>query len=479
MEEMHFHALDYLSVLQRRKWWLITPIVASVFVGLALVRYLPREYRSSTTLGVSAPLVSPNLVNPSTAFDNEERLRAISQQLLSVSILDRVVQEEMLASSAPKDAQIGQLRQRIEITVPNPVAGAGDSRRLDAFVVSYSDEDPARAQRIANRLARVFVDEHSKSRAERAEDTSAFIGTQLRASQARLADLEARLRKAKESYMGQLPEQTQANLQTLAGLRQQLESNANAFRGEQDRLSMVERMISALQQGTTDPLLPRGNEAPQSPENRVAALQRDLAAAQAQYTDKHPEVQRLRDELAVARREAAAAREDPSADPTSLLEANPTYRQLMVDRETGRMRLRALQRASDDAQRQIAAYQARVEAAPMVEQQLASVQREFDLEKQQYAELSAKLRTSTISENVERNRSGEQFTVLYPAWYPAAPTKPVPWRVMLMSILGGICLGCALVLGREYLDRSVHDVRDLKDEFDLPVLGEITRIRTS
>ena len=84
MEEMNVHALDYLSVLQRRKWWLITPVVASLFVGLALVRYLPREYRSSTTLGVSAPLVSPNLVNPSTAFDNEERLRAISQQLLSV-----------------------------------------------------------------------------------------------------------------------------------------------------------------------------------------------------------------------------------------------------------------------------------------------------------------------------------------------------------------------------------------------------------
>jgi uncharacterized protein involved in exopolysaccharide biosynthesis len=123
------------------------------------------------------------------------------------------VQEELPASSAPKDVQIGQLRQRIEITVPNPLTGAGDSRRLDAFVLSYSDEDPARAQRIANRLARAFVDEHSKSRTERAEDTSAFIGTQQRASQARLADLEARLRKAKNR--GPAPGQTQANLQTL------------------------------------------------------------------------------------------------------------------------------------------------------------------------------------------------------------------------------------------------------------------------
>ena len=50
---------------------------------------------------------------------------------------------------------------------------------------------------------------------------------------------------------------------------------------------------------------------------------------------------------------------------------------------------------------------------------------------------------------------------------------------MLIAIAGGFCLGGALSLGREYLDRSVHDVRDLKDEFELPVLGEVTRIQTA
>jgi capsular polysaccharide biosynthesis protein len=48
---------------------------------------------------------------------------------------------------------------------------------------------------------------------------------------------------------------------------------------------------------------------------------------------------------------------------------------------------------------------------------------------------------------------------------------------MLISILAGICLGAALTLGREYFDRSVHDVRELKDEFSLPVLGEVARIQ--
>ena len=35
MEHIHVHALDYVSVFHRRKWWLIVPIVLSVLVGLA------------------------------------------------------------------------------------------------------------------------------------------------------------------------------------------------------------------------------------------------------------------------------------------------------------------------------------------------------------------------------------------------------------------------------------------------------------
>jgi uncharacterized protein involved in exopolysaccharide biosynthesis len=183
-------------------------------------------------------------------------------------------------------------------------------------------------------------------------------------------------------------------------------------------------------------------------------------------------------ELAEAKRDATAEAERGS-DQTAKVEADPVYRQLMADRETAELRIQELQRAARGIQTQITQYQDRVEAAPMVEQQLATVQRDFDLERQQYAELSNKLRTSSIAENMERNRSGEQFTVLYSAGFPVTPTKPVPWRVMFMSIVGGVCLGIALILGREYFDRSVHDIRQLRDEFNLPVLGEVTHIQPS
>jgi capsular polysaccharide biosynthesis protein len=46
---------------------------------------------------------------------------------------------------------------------------------------------------------------------------------------------------------------------------------------------------------------------------------------------------------------------------------------------------------------------------------------------------------------------------------------------MVMTLLLGLCLGGASALGREYLDRSIHDARALND-LELPVLGEIPRI---
>jgi polysaccharide chain length determinant protein (PEP-CTERM system associated) len=478
MEEARVHALDYLSVFHRRKWWLVGPIIASVLVGAILVQVLPKEYRSSATLGVEAPIVSPNIVNQ-TALDNQERIRALSQQLVSTPIIARVVKEEKMGSGEPNDPAIAKVRKAIAISVPEPVATTSEPRRLDTFIVSYNDADPWRAERVTNRLVHVFVDENSKTRTARAENTSEFLAAEQRMSQERLNHLEEELRQAKEAYMGRLPEQTQANLQTLSGLRQQLEANATALRGEQDRLSMLERQVDGMSRGSNDVLfIPRSDGAVvQSPETRVLTLQRELADARTVYTDKHPEVQRLQEELAAARKDAAADRQKPEADRIAQLQLDPAYRQILADREMARLRIRDLQRAESDTRRQIGVYQSRVESAPMVEQQLAAVQRDYDLEKDQYSRLAEKLHTAAIAENVERNGRGEQFSVLYAASFPTEPVKPIPWRVMVISIMAGICLGGAATLAREYLDRSVHDVRDLKDEFEVPVLGEVARIQ--
>src|SRR4051812_10198229 len=335
MEDSQVHALDYLSVFRRRKWWLLAPMVASIVIGMLLVRFLPKQYKANATVAVEASGVSTSLVGQSAPLDNEERLRAMSQQLLSTPTLARVAREEHLGDD---DAVIGRLRSSVTIAVPDPVATTNEPRHLDTFIISYADADPERTQRITNRLANVFVDESSKMREQRAEHTSTFIASQLSASQQRLADLEVRLRHAKESHIGQLPEQTQANLQTLSGLRQQIDANATSLRGEQDRLSMIERQLELITQGGWDLGVPirATADAPLSPEARVVALEREISAARATYTDKHPELLRLQEELATARKQAAADHARPAADHAAQLQANPAYRQTAADREMAR-----------------------------------------------------------------------------------------------------------------------------------------------
>src|SRR5690606_33043883 len=199
-------------------------------------------------LAVSAPSVSPNLVNPAVALDNQERVRALTQQLLSEAVLRRVVEQEGLGTGDAARPHIGRIRSSIRVSVPEPVSRSDENRRLDAYDVTYTDSDPARAQRIVNRLADVFVEENTNTRTASAESTTAFLIAERDRSQARLADIEARLRKAKEAFLGRLPEQTGANLQTLAGLRQQLEVSATSLRHQQDRLAMTQRQIDLVEQ---------------------------------------------------------------------------------------------------------------------------------------------------------------------------------------------------------------------------------------
>ncbi len=482
MEERAFHPLDYMSVVSRRKWWLIVPVAISVVVGALLAALWPREYISEAQIGVAAPTLSPELLRGVSSIDKDERQRAVSQQLLSRNVLERVVRDEKLNPEKPVEDVAGWLRSKVEkhISVPNPIGKNADSSRgIDSFVLGFTDPNPDRAQRITNRLAYVFVEENSKAQTQRAENTSEVLGQQLQASQERLTQLESQLRGKKEANMGRLPDQINANVAMVNGLRQQLESISIQLRSEQDRLSMIDSQIDSMRQGVGGAVLTStAAQAIQSAQNRIAQLEQQKAQEKALgKTDKHPDVVALQDEITTARGELNGVKQSGSSTGRDdLLQADPTYRQRVQDRDQARARIRTLQAAEGQARAQIGQYQSRVDAAPMVEQDLASVDRDVTLERARYADLKMKYDNARSAEDLARKQGGERFSVLYPA-YPGRPENPAQQaKLFLMSLAVGLMLGAALVVGREFLDRSVHDARALQSEFEIPVLGEIPRI---
>jgi polysaccharide biosynthesis transport protein len=478
MEEPRFDPLDYVSAFNRRKWWFVVPVALSIVIGGLLMWLLPRSYQSTATIGVSTPRVAPNQVGAATV-DRSERTRAIAQQLRSRPVLERTARLEGLDQHESIDAAVNRLNRGLAVSFSSSAIKGTmtpDQReQLDSYDVVYTEETAVDAQRILNRVAQVFVEENSRSRELRAQDTSEFLSSQLRASEERLTALEGRLRVAKEAYMGRLPSQTGANLQMVDGLQRQVESNATQIRGEQDRLSLLDRQIEEMERGLDSGPITRSSAVVTS-QARILALRSELAEAQLTFTAKHPEVVRLKEELATAEKAADAERELPAKDRASTLQGNPEYRRLIQDRNTARMRIAELQRQQRAAENGIGQYRARVDAAPRVEQELLSLEREYQLEREAYGKLKERRQSALINEDLLRTQGGEQFSILVPASYPSSPFKPNPLRVMLMAIASGLVIGGAGVMGREYLDRSVHDVRALRDEFELPVLAEIPRI---
>ena len=238
--------------------------------------------------------------------------------------------------------------------------------------------------------------------------------------------------------------------------------------------SMFERQIEEMERGLDSG--PINSSASTTSQARILALRGELAEAQLTFTEKHPEVVRLKEELGSAEKAAAAERELPAKDRAPALQANPEYRRLVNDRNTARMRIAELQRQQRAAEGGISQYRARVEAAPRVEQEMLSLTREYDLEREAYGKLKERRQAAILNEELLRTQGGEQFSILVPASFPTSPFKPNPFRVLLMAFAAGLVVGGAGVMGREYLDRSVHDVRALRDEFELPVLAEIPRI---
>jgi polysaccharide biosynthesis transport protein len=478
MEERSFHPLDYLSVLKRRKWWFIVPVAASVVIGALAAVLWPREYQSKAVIGVAAPTLSPELLKGVSSLDATQRQRAIAHNLLSHAVLERVVREEQLNTKKSTEDMVAWLRKQIDVKVPNPIGMTTrvvPERGLDTFELLFKDRNPELTRNVTNRLANVFVEENSRKTTQRAENTVEMIGQQLRASRDRLNQIEEQLREKKERFTGRLPDQIDANLQTANRFSSQLESISQQLAMESQQVLLLETQLEYMRQGGAGAALTsQGSAAIHSAQSRINTLNQELVAARAAgYTDKHPAVTTLQAEIEQARKDVLAARGDSTTQ--GALQADPMYQQKLLELKAVKARINMLRRAEGNARTQIAAYQGRIEAAPMVEQELSPITREREAETKRYEDLKTKYEAALLEGDITRQQGGERFSVMYGASAPMLISIE-PLRVLLFAFGGGLMLGAALMVGREFVDRSVYDARALQTEFELPVLGEIPNI---
>jgi polysaccharide chain length determinant protein (PEP-CTERM system associated) len=437
----------------------------------------------------------------------DERLFTIRQQVLSRTRLLAVMEELGLykeeRKKLPAELVVEAMRKSIDIQVAS-ATGAGGRRRdsgEDAFTLTVTHENPQLAMLTASRLASYFIDENLKSREQQAVGTSEFLQSQLEETKVRLEAQEEKVKQYKLKFMGELPQQLQANLQILSRLQDQLKMNSDATRTAQDRKVYLEAQIGFLESQLNAfkaQMSAAGSDAPDSSDFSTASLANELsvkksqlAALSSKYTEKYPEIRRLKDEVAqLEKRLADAIAQEGS--PGNLRQppvAGSTYSQAPGSRERDELfRLRAQNKALDseiaslrkdrkEIEKSIAGLEARVEKSPRREQEMVSLTRDYENLKLSYDDLLKKKLDAEVSQNLEKRQKGEQFQILDPADLPQKPFSPDRPKVLGIALAAAMLIGFGGAVGFEMINPTLRGKRDFQHFFQVPVLASIPIIR--
>jgi polysaccharide biosynthesis transport protein len=277
-----------------------------------------------------------------------------------------------------------------------------------------------------------------------------------------LNNASAKLSEFKRTHSGSLPEQQNVFVSRLTTLQVQLQGQQDAiYRLQQNRM-LLESSLSAAE--TSEAYIVRTLEdknsqldalAGQADQKIIAVMEQELERLSLRYTKDHPEIQRLQAELAQKKQQEAA---EADRRKKTARQVEPT-KELITERE----RIGSLRRqlASVDRELEIRAkeyersaklltsYQANVEQMPLVEQQMAGLERDFEFTKLNHKSLLEKKSVADLGTEVERNQQGEGFTIVDPAIFPTKPAKPNRPLYYGAGVILSILLGLALVLAIE------------------------------
>lgn len=482
------------GIVRRRRWQFLIPFFCAWVVVWGASWLIPSTYRSGTLILVEQPSVSSKYVESNIDSDIQHQLDSITQQILSRTRLLRIIDNLGLYAQDRKrkspDDLVEAMRKDIEIELTH-----SDDKKLSSFNIYYASRDPKMAQQATSELANLFITENLEERQKRSENTTNFLGDQLDQARAKLAAQEAKLRVFKDQHLGELPTQTQSNLQILTGLQNQLQANQDALNRAKQQNTYLESLINQYRAMNS-----AGGSKPGETASPVglAAIDKELDQLKAQladltshYTDKHPDVRKTKEQIARTEKlrdrivaEMNNAATSPSSEPVPAQAASldpKTAPMLEMESQLKANRQEIANREAEikDEQNKINQYQARLNMAPVMEQQFADITRDYDQSKTDYEALLAKKNQSEMSTDLERTQQGERFRMLDPPNLPVRPYKPNRLMLCGAGLAAGLVLGGGFAFGREKLGGKIYSEREIKKLVPFDVIAEIPPIESA
>lgn len=466
--EFDFDISTIGKILRRRIWWLLVPPAVGGVVSLALALLLPPVYEGTTMVLIEPQGIPEQLVPTTVVADKEARFFNIRLQILSRDNLTQVIDDLDLYPGVvlPREELIARMRESIGIEPIMPTIV--DPRRaleINSFAISFRDSDPRHAAIASNRLARDFIRENIEGRTSDAEGTSEFIAAEIERQTQKLHRLAAGVIAFKESHLGELPEQLDANRSNLERRAFSVSQKREGLRAARTQVNLIGRQLEELRAS--------GGSAEDDPVRRRSEVELGLNVLRSRgFTERHPDVVAGQAELVELERMITASQEGEVSRSLSPMEAGlrREYRNYEVSVNVFEAELKNLAK-------EVATYEGRIENTPRRAAELGALESEYRAVSESLKVLDLKKADADIGRSMEAKQKGERFRIIESAEVPESPVSPNRPLMLLLGIGLGALIGLGGAVAAEAADSRFYLAADIETSLALPVLVSVPVIR--
>src|ERR1017187_986827 len=496
---------DYIDMVRRYRSWIIGPMFAGLVVAVVVAFFWPDTYVSTAVMTITPQQVSQSLVHSDVTTQMGMRLQEMETEILSRSSLsDLIVHLDLYKkerTQKPLEDIVQDMRNKAIQVRSEERAASGAEKRVQAFTISFSYTDRYKAQQVGRELIGKFEEENLRYMTNTASVTTEFLGDELKNAKQHLEDLDQKLTQFKVTNQGKVPDQFEANVQAENGAENEAGRMADVLSQAQARKVMLEQSLQNLiadqnfyaQHG--EDVVPGGSSGVKSQqllalEATLSQQRSNLASMLRLYGDNYPEINSLKAAISVSEAQKAdlekqleaQAASSPDRGPVKV--SNPAVQARLEELKNSIATIKTqIQTTQGDIERviknqgllnqKIAAYQARIEQAPLNEQEYMQLNSDYMLAKKNYEDMAQKRDSSETAKNLEQHKGGENLELLDPASLPEQATEPnrPAWAAIGTAL--GLVIGIVLAGAKEMRDTSLKNLKDVRAYTNLPVLSSI------
>jgi polysaccharide chain length determinant protein (PEP-CTERM system associated) len=461
------HALG----MWRYRWTALAVAWILSLVSWLAIYLLPDRYVASAQVFVDTDSVlRPLLKGLSVEKDVMNDVAVMTRTLLTRPHLERVARDADLDldTRSPRDLDkvLASLERRIKIAA----TGA------NIYTITFEDNSRERAVDVVDKLLDSFVEDTLGSGQEDSQQAEKTLKSELGDYERRLTEAEDRLKEFKRQNVGLMPNehgdyytQFQAATTDLAAIQQAVHV-ANEKAASLSRQLDGEEPVFGIM--SSSPGVSAGGV-----DGQIAMLEARRNELLVNFTEKHPEVVRIDQQLQDLRTKRDAQRAaggQPDLPVVSNpLDINPVYQSLKIQRSKVEVELASLKAQLADKQATVDHLKKLVDVVPQVEAELNRLNRDYDVVKTRYAQMLQRWEDLQTGKRVKTGTDQVQFRIINPPFSPTAPDGPPRALFLCAAFIVSLGAGVGIALVLNLLRPVYHQSRDLLD-FGLQILGSVT-----